>query len=751
MITSVRNKFLIPTIALIFIGLAGSVAISYISFQKAIRMMAETHIEQLASSAANQLGVWIETTRLNVKSWSEELVIQTAATDGYMGQASRGVASERLKKIIETYGFFDEILLTDGSGTVIAAGNPKLIGKLKISDRLFFQEGMKGNAMISDVVQSRVSGKHIFVVAFPVRQAADDKVLGVLAAGIDLGIFYKRFIEPIRVGKSGYAFICNQEGVIIAHPDKDAVLKKNIRELGFGQEMLTKQDGNFSYTLNDVEKIAAVKKIGITNWLVTVTVHNSELLESAKNIGYVQIFIAAVVIILVSLVIFFIAGSVTRPLDDVGKILKDIAAGNLSRNIDIKSQDEIGQMANDLNHAVGNLRNMMQELADTTHRLSGSSEELSAVSEEMASTAEEMSSQAVTVAGASEQIAANVSVVAAATEKSGASLSGIASMTEEMSSAFVRIVESGQRTSENVRGIAQSGEDISLQIRNVAAATEEMTVSLNEVAKNTVRANQISQNASHLAGDINARMTALSAASKKIGKVVGIIKNIADQTNMLALNATIEAAGAGDAGRGFAVVAGEVKSLAKQSADATDEIAAQIEEIQKSVADAVSAIEEIGKVINQTADINQMIASSAEEQTATAGEISRSVAGTSISAKTVAQNAAESSRLVEDIARAMEESSNTAKQVAYSIDELYRSVQNVARSADEAAKGVNEISKNIQGISTASKGTAIGASQTLESSRELAKMAASLTEMVNRFRLYTDPKPVLTPSDKSPG
>jgi len=735
MITSLRNKILIPTIVLIFIGLAGSVAISYIRFQKIIGNMAGTHIEQLASAAANHLDVWIETTRLNVKSWSEELAIQTAATDGYLGQASRGVASERLKKIIETYGFFEEVMLTDSSGTVIAAGDTKLIGQLKISDRVFFQEGMKGNAMISDVVQSKISGNNIFVVAFPVRQASQNKVLGVLAAGIDLGIFYKRFIEPIRVGTTGYAYIYNQEGVIIAHPNKDDVLKKSIGDFGLSPEMLTKQKGSFSYILNNVEMTAAVKKVEITNWFVTVAVHKSELLEPARNIRYIMILIAAAVILIVSLAIFFIAKSVTRPLDDVGKILEGIAKGNLGTGIEIKSHDEIGKMANDLNHAVSNLKNMMLELSDTTQRICGSSEELSAVSEEMASSAEEMSSQAFTVAGASEQIAANVSVVAAATEQSGASLSGIASMTEEMSSSFVHIVESGQKTSGNVKAIAESGEEISLQIRSIAASTEEMTVSLNEVAKNTVKANQISQNAIRLAEDVNTRMITLSAASKKIGKVVGIIKDIADQTNMLALNATIEAAGAGDAGRGFAVVAGEVKELAKQSAGATDEIAEQIEEIQKSVINAVTAIQDIGHVITQIADINQMIASSAEEQTATAGEISKSAAGTSVAAKAVAQNSAESSRLVEDIVRAMEESSGTAKEVARSIEEVFRSVQDVARSVDEAAKGVNEISKNIQGISSASKGTAIGASQIREASGELAKMSIILTEMIGRFKL----------------
>jgi methyl-accepting chemotaxis protein len=479
------------------------------------------------------------------------------------------------------------------------------------------------------------------------------------------------------------------------------------------------------------QSIIEVSGVGMDRVLSVANGATATLSAISKNM-FVLLILAFIIAIIIA---FSITYTIKTSIAKIADFTLRFGSGDLSTEVDIYTGDEIGQMAKSLNGSVKNLKNMMQELADTTHRLSSSSEELSAVSSEMASTAEEMSSQAITVAGASEQIAANVSVVAAASEESTAALSGIASMTEEMSSTFTHVAESGRKTVENVKDMAQSGQNISAQISSIASAAEEMTASLNEVAKHTVQANQMSRNASRRAEDVNTRMNILSVSSKKIGKIVGIIKDIADQTNMLALNATIEAAGAGDAGKGFAVVAGEIKELAKQSAGATDEIAAQIEEIQKSVADAVSAIGDIGKVINQTAAINEMIASSAEEQNATAVEISKSVANTASSSKAVAAKAAESSQLVEDIARAMEESSNTAREVAHSIDELFRSVQDVARSVDEAAKGVNEVSKNIHGISTASKGAAIGASQTRESSGELAKMAASLTEMVNRFRL----------------
>ncbi len=442
--------------------------------------------------------------------------------------------------------------------------------------------------------------------------------------------------------------------------------------------------------------------------------------------------VAAVAGILLAILI---TALITRPIKDIVAYTNRIGNGDLTAEIDLTATDEIGEMAGDLGRAVGNIREMIREFSDSTNALSSASEELAAVSSQMAASAEQMDSQANTVAAAVEQVSANVGTVASAAEQSSASVSSIASMTEEMSTTFENVARASRKTSENVTLMAQANEDMSSQINSVASSSEEMTASLNEVAKNTVEASRISQNARKRTEDVNTRISALVAASKQIGKVVGVIKDIADQTNMLALNATIEAAGAGDAGKGFAVVAGEVKELARQSAEATDEIADQIDQIQTSTDDAVSAIEEINTVINKIAGINEMIASSVEEQTATASEISKSVASTAMTVKDVSANANESAGLVKDIAKSTDETSKTAAEVARNIDELYNGVKEVARSADEAARGANEISKTIQGIGESSKQTALGASQTDASSQELARMATTLAELVSRFRV----------------
>ena len=440
-------------------------------------------------------------------------------------------------------------------------------------------------------------------------------------------------------------------------------------------------------------------------------------------------------LVLVAAIFFLVTRSITRPLVEGVEFAQNLAKGDLSATLDVSQKDEIGRLAHALNEMVEGFRNLISQISDTTGSLSGASEELSAVSTQMAAQAEEMTTQATTVATASEEVSANVNTVASAAEQSSASVSNISDMTGGMSASFSSVAQSSRKTADNVNQMAKDSESISQGISSVAIAVEELTASLNDVAQNTGQASLISRTASQRTQEVNDKMDGLVRASKQIGKVVGVIKDIADQTNMLALNATIEAAGAGEAGKGFAVVAGEVKELARQSSDATDEISGQIEEIQSSTNAVVDAITEISSVINEIADISQTIASAVEEQTATAADISQNVTDNAKTVKEVAEKAQESAELVNKIAESTDESSKTASEVAYHVEELSSGVQEVARSTVESSKGVTEISNNIQGISLASKETAHGASQANESSTKLAKMAEKMTEIIKQFKL----------------
>ena len=223
------------------------------------------------------------------------------------------------------------------------------------------------------------------------------------------------------------------------------------------------------------------------------------------------------------------------------------------------------------------------------------------------------------------------------------------------------ITEAVASTSERVTSAASASTQTSSNMQAVASGAEELAASVSEISRQASDALNISLQAVQQANETSAIVSGLATAAQKIGDVVKLINNIAEQTNLLALNATIEAARAGDAGRGFAVVASEVKSLATQTAKATDEISAQIAEVQGTTTSAVTVIEAISQTISRINEISAAIAASVEEQASVTQSIS--------------SNMQVAARGVTDINANM----NDIAQATRSVDESTRKVRDASR------------------------------------------------------------------------
>jgi methyl-accepting chemotaxis protein len=178
-------------------------------------------------------------------------------------------------------------------------------------------------------------------------------------------------------------------------------------------------------------------------------------------------------------------------------------------------------------------------------------------------------------------------------------------------------------------------------VQTVASAAEELSASISEIARQVAQSSEITNQAVEDANRTDVIVKTLAEGAQKIGDAVGLISTIAGQTNLLALNATIEAARAGEAGKGFAVVASEVKSLANQTAKATDDIRQQVAQIQLATKEAVAAIEEITRTIGEVSRIAASISTAVEEQGAATQEISRNVQNAAQGTQDVSSNVAD--------------------------------------------------------------------------------------------------------------
>jgi methyl-accepting chemotaxis protein len=229
---------------------------------------------------------------------------------------------------------------------------------------------------------------------------------------------------------------------------------------------------------------------------------------------------------------------------------------------------------------------------------------------------------------------------------------------EQAAGTLTRTAETTQSLSSQVAG---ASEEASSNMQSVASATEELSTSVDEIGRRVRESNQIAEAAVLQAQQTDGRIGKLSRAAQEIGDVVKLITAIAEQTNLLALNATIEAARAGEAGRGFAVVASEVKSLASQTAKATDEISSHISGMQGATQESVAAIKEIGGTIGQISNIAAAIAGAVEQQSSATQEIARSVQSVAQGTREAAANIMQVNRGATETGSASEEVLNSAQ------------------------------------------------------------------------------------------
>jgi methyl-accepting chemotaxis protein len=245
----------------------------------------------------------------------------------------------------------------------------------------------------------------------------------------------------------------------------------------------------------------------------------------------------------------------------------------------------------------------------------------------------------------------------------GAIVSNVSASAVQLEAAagtLTRTAETTQRLSSQVAG---ASEEASSNMQSVASATEELSASVDEIGRRVRESNEIAEAAVLQAEQTDGRIGKLSRAAQEIGDVVKLITAIAEQTNLLALNATIEAARAGEAGRGFAVVASEVKSLASQTAKATDEISSHILGMQGATQESVAAIKEIGGTIGRISTIASTIASAVEQQSSATQEIARSV-------QTVAQGTHEAAANIMQVSRGATETGSASEEVLNSAKTL---------------------------------------------------------------------------------
>lgn len=631
-----KNKFLIPTILLILVGMGISSSISYVSSKNTLTATMIKELEQTANLTAQMMDGWVKDRLLDAENWAQKPLYIDAVQNDYMGKAAMKAADIELVELKKGYDYYQNIFLVNENGEITAAADHDGLDGLNIKDIEYFATIMGGAKSTYHLQKNPVT--KVPELIFAARLTEDNKLPGVIVCVIQISKIDELFIDTIKVGKTGYAYLYKSSGLIIAHPVRPMELAYDLSS-GAGFEKFSRmEEGHYDYEYEGVKKWAAFKQLPSKPWRIAVTMNDSEVLAPAKKLGRINLIVTLVSVIIAAFIIYLICLSVSNPINDVVEGLKDAAEGegDLTKRLKVVTQDEVGELAKWFNVFIAKMQEIIKEVSENAGQLKQSSGDLYNISTELSKGTQDTTDRALSVASASEEMSANMGMV------------------------------------------ATTMEEASSNVNMVASATEEMSVTIGEIARNAEKARSVTNNAVQNSKEASNQVDELGKAAQEIGKVVETITGISEQVNLLALNATIEAARAGEAGKGFAVVANEIKALAQQTAAATGEIKRQVSSIQSSTHETVEQIGNITNVVNEVDMIVSQIATAVEEQSATTQEIAGNVAQASQGIANVNDNVGESHSVATDIAKEISEVTQAASNMSSSSTKVKENAEHLS-------------------------------------------------------------------------
>lgn len=480
-----------------------------------------------------------------------------------------------------------------------------------------------------------------------------------------------RAVAELRYGQNDYFFVFNLEGVVVAHNVAPKLVGANVLDRtdvpGGKRLFLEMRDvaaangsGDVYYMWprasggEPVEKVAHVELFKPWGWVIATGLYLDDVQTTAKTRGLTSAAWSLVFALPVLVLLGLVRRSVTRPISEITKAMRALAAGDLSTEVPAKGRrDEIGAIA----EALQVFKDAMIAKRD--------------LDEAAARDADEKVRRAQRLDEITSRFEGNV-----------ASLTqGVSAAAAEMEATAQSLLSTADRANEQASSVAAAAGQTSVNVETVAAATEEMSASVQEISGQVATSSKMADKAADEARRTGEIVRALSEGADKIGAVAGMIATIANQTNLLALNATIEAARAGEAGRGFAVVAAEVKALAGQTAQATAEIEESVAAVQASTRDAVSAIGEISRTVTDMSGVAASVAAAIEQQDAATREILRNVSQ-------AARGTQEVTASITEVSAGAGQTSAASTQVLGAAKELARYSHDLGREVESFLSGV---------------------------------------------------------------
>ncbi len=573
-----------------------------------------------------------------------------------------------------------------------------------------------------------VQGKDVLMTSLVVPIAVEGQFYGV--AGVDLRLdFLQQVVEAADIyGGRGTLALITYQGMLAGVTHRPELTNRSARELhpDFDTDgelaRIQAAESFYESQAGELEVFVPIRFGHTTTpWAANVLVPLRVVTAEATQLMWQLLGIGGVFTVIGLLILWFVAGQIAAPVKRVTHAAQVIATGDLTQKVHVDQQDEIGQMAYAFGEMTGYLRALVGQVQSNAGEVALAAQQITSASEQSAT--------------ATGQVALAIQQVAR----------GAAQQTERMTQTTTMV----QQVSHAIEGVARGAQEQSLAVTQASSGTVRISQAIDAVVANAqagvAEAESARRTAQTGAETIEAtiqgmqtikvvqdealhKVTDMGMRAEEIGVIVTTIEKIADQTNLLALNAAIEAARAGAHGKGFAVVADEVRRLAENAGQAAQEIVALVKGIQKSVADAVKAMEAGTLEVNTGVQRSQAAGKALTEILAAVGGVNRQMGDIVSGAQRMSEVAQEMVNAVETVSAVVEENTAATEEMASGAEEVLSSIEEIAGITEENGASVEQVSASVEEVSAQ-------AEEVTASAETLREMAQDLQSLVARFKL----------------
>ncbi|OXM82404.1 methyl-accepting chemotaxis protein [Paenibacillus rigui] len=648
-LSSVKARLFILSLLILLVP---GLLIGWITFNTS-----KSQIEQLLMASASE-NVALTNMYINnlILSREKELDVLTQEIAGEL-KASSGKSGPRTLAAMQD--FLNEhpeskppVLATEDGQLVTASSDLKVPQDYKPKEAQWYKEAKgKDKLIMTDPYQDALFGGIVITIA----KALPDQS-GVVAIQLNLEEI-KQLTKDVHIGKAGYIVIYSKNKQFLLHPtNKIGTPTSPHNEVMYQPGMET---GKYDYIFKDEPKKMIYTTNPTTGWKVAGNMSAIEINDLAKPVLDRTIAVISVSLLVGAIIVYFMIMSILRPLNRLRLATQKISQGDLTERVQVKKQDEIGQVGISFNQMADALHSILLEVRNSSSQLAASSSELSVSSEQTNKT--------------SEQVVVTVQQLSAGVEQQ-------VRFVDESSRAISEISASAQQISAN----AESASSTSTYSSNKAT---EGFIAIQSV---TEQMHSIHQTVSGLAEAVKG----LGERSEQVTQAIEMISAISAQTNLLSLNAAIEAARAGEQGKGFAVVAGEVRKLAEQSAVSAQQISEVVQSIQEETGHTVKAMEAAMREVKEGMDMVNVAGHSFEEIRSSIDRVVQQIQEVSSASNLMAESTAQVTESIHEVVKVAEQSNAGTQELSAAAEEQLASVQEISASAAHLS-GMSEQLKSL--------------------------------------------------------